>query len=181
MTDKSFDTRAFRNALGCFPTGITVITTMGPDNKPEGLTANSFGAVSLEPPLVHWCLGKKSGLLEIFQNTSHFTVNVLSDAQRDISNQFATPAEDKFAGVDWQPGLGDAPVLAGSLAVFECRNEKHYEGGDHLIFLGAVENYSHIDGTPLLFNAGSYGIARPHPDDYSPKPDTVDFEDLMLW
>ncbi len=180
MTEPEFDTRAFRNALGRFPTGITVITTMGPDNKPEGLTANSFGAVSLDPPLVQWCLGKKAPSLPIFRDGGYFAINILKDTQRDISNKFATPAEDKFSGVDWRRGLGGAPILANSLAVFECRNETQYEAGDHLIFIGAVEDHTHVDGTPLLYNAGNYGVAVPHPDDYHPNADAIRFNDLVL-
>ena len=180
MTDPVFDARAFRNALGRFPTGITVITTLGPNDKPEGLTANSFGAVSLEPALVQWCLGKNAPSLPVFKDCTHFAINVLKEDQRDISNRFATPAEDKFAGVEWRRGLGGAPIIAKSLCVFECRNHIQYEGGDHIIFLGAVEDYTHVDGSPLLFNQGNYGVARPHPDDYHPDPDAVGFHDLML-
>jgi len=180
MTESTFDTRAFRNALGMFPTGITVVTTMGSNNKPEGLTANSFGAVSLEPPLVQWCLGKKAPSLPMFRDGEHFAINILKDTQRDVSNKFATPAEDKFSGVDWRRGLGGSPIIANSLAVFECKNAMQYEGGDHLIFIGAVEDYTHVEGAPLLYNAGHYGVARPHPDDYDPKPDSLRFNDLVL-
>ncbi|NQV99758.1 MAG: flavin reductase family protein [Rhodospirillales bacterium] len=180
MTGPDFDTRAFRNALGLFPTGITVITTLGPDEKPEGLTANSFGAVSLEPALVHWCLGKKAPSMPVFQACTHFAINVLKEDQRDISNKFATPAVDKFEGVDWRRGLGGSPIIASSLAVFECRHTMSYEGGDHLIFIGGVEEFTHVQGAPLLFSAGAYGVARPHPDDYHPDPDAIGFHDLML-
>lgn len=180
MKDQPFDTRAFRNALGLFPTGITVITTMGPNDKPEGLTANSFGAVSLEPPLVQWCLGKNAPSLPVFRDGSHFTINVLKDDQRDISNNFATPKEDKFEGIDWRRGVGGAPIIARSLAVFECKNAMQYEGGDHLIFIGEVLDYTTVKGAPLLFNAGNYGVARPHPDDYHPDPTAAGFSDLLL-
>ena len=111
MTDPVFDARAFRNALGRFPTGITVITTLGPNDKPEGLTANSFGAVSLEPALVQWCLGKNAPSLPVFKDCTHFAINVLKEDQRDISNRFATPAEDKFAGVEWRRGLAGHRLL----------------------------------------------------------------------
>ena len=129
---------------------------------------------------MQWCLGEKAPSLPVFRDATHFAINVLKDNQRDISNKFATPAQDKFSGVDWRRGLGGAPIIAKSLAVFECRNEKQFEGGDHLIFIGAVEDYTHVEGEPLLFNAGAYGVVRPHPDDYNPKPGTIAFEDLAL-
>lgn len=176
----AFDQRDFRDALGRFATGITVITAKGPKGKPEGLTANSFSAVSLEPPLILWCLGKQATSRQAFEACSHFTVNVLEAGQRALSHRFATPAEDKFAGLDWSPGLGGAPVFPDCLARFECRNTHCHDGGDHLILIGRVERYSHRRGAPLLFNAGKYGIAAAHPDDHGGAADSSDFEDLLL-
>lgn len=175
-----FDERDFRNALGRFATGITVITTLGPEGKPEGLTANSFSAVSLSPPLILWCLGKNAASLPSFRASAYFAINILAADQRDLSHRFATPAEDKFAGLDWIPGLGGVPVLKGSLARFECRNAERHDGGDHTIFVGAVERYSHTDGEPLLFNAGKYATAAPHPDDHGHPVESSDFADLLL-
>src|SRR3954452_18139012 len=115
------DPRDFRNALGSFATGVTVITAAAADGKPVGLTCNSFASVSLNPPLVLWSLVIYSPNLTVFQDASHFTVNVLGAAQRALSTQFATSSADKFAGVDWTPGLGGAPILAGCVANFQCR------------------------------------------------------------
>jgi flavin reductase (DIM6/NTAB) family NADH-FMN oxidoreductase RutF len=151
------DPRDFRNALGSFATGVTVITAVGPDGKPVGLTCNSFASVSLNPPLVLWSLVIYSPNMSVFQNASHFTVNVLGASQQALSTQFATPSDDKFAGVDWQPGLGGAPVLAGCVASFQCRAADRYYGGDHVIFLGAVEAYAYNRDEPLLFAQGGYG------------------------
>lgn len=176
----AFDERDFRNALGRFATGITVITTLGPDGKPVGLTANSFSAVSLAPPLILWCLGKHATSLPAFRDCTYFAINILEAGQRDLSHRFATPAEDKFAGLDWLPGVGGIPILRGSLARFECRNAEQYDGGDHTIFVGAVERYSHTDGEPLLFNAGKYATAAPHPDDHGKAVPSSDFADLLL-
>jgi flavin reductase (DIM6/NTAB) family NADH-FMN oxidoreductase RutF len=151
------DPRDFRNALGSFATGVTVITAAAADGKPVGLTCNSFASVSLNPPLVLWSLVIYSPNLTVFQDASHFTVNVLGAAQRALSTQFATSSADKFAGVDWTPGLGGAPILAGCVANFQCRAAGRYYGGDHVIFLGAVEAYAYNRDEPLLFAQGGYG------------------------
>ena len=150
------DPRDFRNALGTFATGVTIITAMGTD-KPYGLTCNSFASVSLNPPLVLWSLGVYSSSLTVFQNASHFAVNVLGASQQALANKFAKSSGDKFAGVDWSPGLGDAPVLPDTVASFQCRSVNRYYGGDHVIFLGAVEAYSYNRNEPLLFARGTYG------------------------
>ena len=151
------DPRDFRNALGTYATGVTIITASGTDNKPYGITCNSFASVSLNPPLVLWSLVLYSSSLSVFQNASHFAVNVLGASQQALANKFAKSADDKFTGVDWTPGLGNAPLLTESVANFQCRSVNRYYGGDHVIFLGAVEAYSYGRKEPLLFSRGSYG------------------------
>src|SRR3954467_5899152 len=125
----TIDPRDFRNALGTYATGVTIITAAGADGKPYGLTCNSFASVSLNPPLVLWSLGMFSQGLTIFQNASHFTVNVLGVSQQELASQFAKSVNDKFAGVSWKPGLGNAPVLIDSVANFQCRAANRYYGG----------------------------------------------------
>src|SRR5579864_7200382 len=151
------DARDFRNALGTYATGVTIITAMGADGKPYGLTCNSFASVSLNPPLVLWSLGMYSQGLPTFQNASHFAVNVLGASQQALAAKFANASADKFAGVTWTPGLGNAPLLANSVAYFQCRAANRYYGGDHIIFLGAVEAYAYNRQEPLLFVRGGYG------------------------
>ena len=151
------DPRDFRNALGTYATGVTIITAAAPDGKPYGLTCNSFASVSLNPPLVLWSLVVYSSSLTIFQNASHFTVNVLGASQQALASKFAKSSDDKFTGVDWTPGLGKAPVLAESVANFQCRSVNRYYGGDHVIFLGAVEAYTYGAVEPLLFARGAFG------------------------
>ncbi|MDE2377296.1 flavin reductase family protein [Bradyrhizobium sp.] len=151
------DPRDFRNALGTYATGVTVITAAAPDGKPYGLTCNSFASVSLNPPLVLWSLVVYSSSLTVFQNASHFAVNVLGASQQALANKFAKSSDEKFAGVVWSPGLGNAPILADSVANFQCRSVNRYYGGDHVIFLGAVEAYSYNRKEPLLFAQGAYG------------------------
>ena len=114
----AIDPRDFRNALGTYATGVTIITAVAADGKPYGLTCNSFASVSLNPPLVLWSLGMFSQGLSIFQNASHFAVNVLGASQQALANKFAKSSEDKFAGVEWTPGLGNAPRPRGQRGEF---------------------------------------------------------------
>jgi flavin reductase (DIM6/NTAB) family NADH-FMN oxidoreductase RutF len=153
----SIDPRDFRNALGTYATGVTIITAAAGDGRPYGLTCNSFASVSLNPPLVLWSLGTYSQALSVFQNAGHFAVNVLGASQQALANKFAKSSADKFAGVEYTPGLGNAPLLANSVASFQCRAVNRYYGGDHVIFLGAVEAYTYNRQEPLLFARGSYG------------------------
>jgi flavin reductase (DIM6/NTAB) family NADH-FMN oxidoreductase RutF len=151
------DPRDFRNALGTFATGVTIITAAGADGKPYGLTCNSFASVSLNPPLVLWSLVLYSSSFSVFQNAGHFAVNVLGASQQALANRFAKSSEDKFAGVEWTPGVGNAPLLKDSVANFQCRAVNRYYGGDHVIFLGAVEAYAYNRDELLLFARGGYG------------------------
>src|ERR1700737_262252 len=150
------DPRDFRKALGSYATGVTVITAAA-DGKPYGLTCNSCASVSLNPPLVLWSLLIYSQTMSIFQNASHFAVNVLGASQQALATKFAKSSEDKFAGVEWTLGLGNAPLLTDSVANFQCRAANRYYGGDHVIFLGAVEAYTYNRREPLLFARGGYG------------------------
>jgi flavin reductase (DIM6/NTAB) family NADH-FMN oxidoreductase RutF len=140
---------------------VTVITARGPDGKREGLTANSFSALSLDPPLVLWSIVRRSASLPGFQAAGHFAINVLASHQSDLSHRFATPSADKFQGLDLAEGVGGSPVLPGTLACFECETESMIEGGDHLLFVGRVRKISYRNGEPLIFNAGSYCTALP--------------------
>jgi 3-hydroxy-9,10-secoandrosta-1,3,5(10)-triene-9,17-dione monooxygenase reductase component len=176
----AFDLRQFRHALGRFATGITVITTTTPGGKREGLTANSFGAVSLDPPLVLWSLRQDAMSLPSFRRSRFFAVNVLASHQRAISNRFARPAADKFEEVEWRPGLGGCPTFPGCLALFECRLERTIEAGDHVVFIGRVERFEWRAGDPLVFSCGHYCLTAALPEE--PRVDIApsDFADLML-
>ena len=153
------EARDFRAALGCFATGVTVITARGAGGHRVGLTVNSFSSVSLDPPLVLWNLSIHAPSLPVFREAGHFAVNVLSAGQRDIAEHFSRRADDKFTGatIAMRDGLGGAPVLDGVAAVFECRNAERYYGGDHIIFLGEVEGYEFSENAPLIFCRGEYG------------------------
>ena len=157
MSSTTLDSRAFRNALGRFATGVAIVTALDADGHPVGLTVNSFSAVSLEPPLVLWCLDNRSHNLAAFSRASHHAINILAADQEELSNRFATWPADRFAGLDWRPGTGGAPVLPGCCAVFEVANETAHAAGDHTIFIGRVERFAEqARPAPLLFHAGRY-------------------------
>lgn len=157
-----FDSRAFRRALGNFATGVTVVTATTPEGKKTGVTANSFNSVSLEPPLILWSIDKRSGSCTVFEQASHFAVNILAANQIDLSNHFARPGEDKFAGVDHQPGLGGAPLLPDCAASFQCENWQRVDGGDHWILIGKVVAFDDAGRAPLVYHQGSYAVVLPH-------------------
>lgn len=157
------DPRALRNLLGQFATGVTVITTRGADGRNVGMTANSFSSVSLDPPLVLWSISRSAPSLGDFLAASHFAINVLGADQQHLSAHFARGATDKFADIPCRSGAGGVPLLEGVIASLVCRNLTQYEGGDHLIFLGQLEQYSNSGGEPLIFHAGQYRVAASHP------------------
>ena len=159
-----FDRRDFRRALGQFATGVTVVTARGADGRKLGVTVNSFTSVSLNPPLILWSLSRQAASFADFGSITHFAVNVLEAKQHHLSRQFSTPVPDKYAGVDFVEGKSGVPILNGSIAHFICRKVKQYDGGDHVIFLGEVEEYKYSDGEPLVFHSGRYHIATRHPD-----------------
>ena len=165
LDQETSDPRLLRQALGRFATGVTVITTRTTDGKYEGLTANSFAAVSLDPPLVLWSLRLAAPSLDGFKQSGHFVVNVLSSGQSDASRHFAKPSQDKFDEILFSTGLGGCPMLDASLAIFECRTETTIDGGDHIIFIGRVIRAHYRDGEPLIFAGGRYGTHMPLPGD----------------
>ena len=146
-----------RSTLGSFATGITVVTARTASGEAIGMTISSFNSVSLEPPLILWSLSVNSPNLEALRKVSHYAVNVLSSSQKAISDRFASRAADRFAGLPLRDGLGGAPLLEGCCAWFECANEVHYPGGDHIIFVGRVERFAQgEDESPLVFHNGRY-------------------------
>ena len=152
----NFSPPEFRSALGMFATGVTIVTARTAEGRLIGLTANSFNSVSLDPPLVLWSLGLESPSLAIFESCSHYAVNVLAADQIEFSQRFSQSLSDRFAGIEWQAGAGDAPILPGCCAWFECRNEMRYPGGDHLILVGHVESFRRQEKSPLIFHGGRY-------------------------
>jgi flavin reductase (DIM6/NTAB) family NADH-FMN oxidoreductase RutF len=154
-----FDTRAFRDALGCFPTGVAVVTAEGADCPPMGITVNSFASVSLNPPLVLWCLDNRSDRFRTFANAPGFTISVLGACHRHVSARLARPGAHSLDGIPLRATVLGPPALADALAVLECAREALHPGGDHAILLGRVLRFSHeAKGEPLVFFRGRYRV-----------------------
>ncbi|TXH05965.1 MAG: flavin reductase [Nevskiaceae bacterium] len=160
-TFQDFDAREFRNALGSFATGVTIITARAADGAPVGITANSFSSVSLDPPMVLWSLAKSARSLAVFEQAAHWAVHVLGAGQEALSARFARSGTDKFAGLDAGIGIAGLPLLEGCAARFQCQLAHVYEGGDHLIFVGRVLQFERSEQPPLAFHRGGYADIAP--------------------
>lgn len=148
------DPRRFRDTLGCFATGVAVVTTIAPDGLPVGMTISSFNSVSMEPPLVLWSISNTAPSFEAFEKNPHFNVNILSEDQHDLCLQFSRPSEDKFSGVDHDACPNGVPRLADVAARLECETHSRIEGGDHTIIIGRVLGLHASESPPLLFHRG---------------------------
>lgn len=158
-----FDSKAFRRALGNFATGVTIMTAQNSKGEKVGVTANSFNSVSLDPPLILWSIDKRSSSYAVFEEATHFAVNILAADQIELSNKFARSKDDKYADVVFDLGEGNAPLLNECSAVFECERHSILEGGDHWIILGRVVNFQDNGRSPLLYHQGAYSSVLPHP------------------
>lgn len=158
--NRGFDPRAFRDALGCFATGVTVVTTLDSQGWPIGVTANSYNSVSLDPPLVLWSLARSSGAMPAFLQSASFAIHVLSEAQEALALRFAARGSDKFLGLEYRMDGNGTPLLDDCAARFACETAHRYEGGDHMIFVGRVLDFTRGDHKPLLFHHGRF--ARIH-------------------
>jgi 3-hydroxy-9,10-secoandrosta-1,3,5(10)-triene-9,17-dione monooxygenase reductase component len=154
----SHDPRDFRSALGCFPTGVCLVTARGPDGSAVGMTINSFSSVSLDPPMILWSLARSAASAPVFRDAEYFAINVLAAGDEKLSSDFARSGEDKFSAHSQRfgSGLAGMPVLLDAVASFECHRRQRYYGGDHIILIGVVERYLHTSAAPLLFSRGRY-------------------------
>ena len=151
------DPRTLRDALGCFATGVTVVTCLDGDGEPAGLTVNSFTSVSLDPPLLLVCVAKDAASARPLSEAANFAINVLQTKQQPASIRFSTRDQDRFGATPWACGEAGAPILEDSLGVFECERFAVYDGGDHHILVGRVVKAS-FDAAldPLLYFRGKY-------------------------
>ncbi len=166
--DTSFNTRAFREALGWFPTGIAVMTAASAETSHIGITVNSFTSVSLEPPLVLWCIDRRSRRYPAFGSAPGFTVSILASGQKAVSARLAGAGEHSLDGIALMETELGPPALADSLAVFECARESVQEAGDHAILIGRVLRFARHEraGAPLVYFRGNYGaLAQSAPPD----------------
>lgn len=150
-----FSPREFRDALGQFATGVTIITARSAQGHAVGTTISSFNALSLTPPLVLWSLGLTASSLPVFRHCTHYAVHVLTAAQKPLAELFARKGADRFSHTPHHDSAHGVPLLEGCAAVFECRQRHQHEEGDHLLFIGEVERCTHRPGsTPLLYHGG---------------------------
>jgi flavin reductase (DIM6/NTAB) family NADH-FMN oxidoreductase RutF len=152
----TLEPRALRDAFGAFLTGVTVVTTHDATGAPIGFTANSFTSVSLDPPLLLVCLAKTSRNFTTMTNAAGFAVNILSEGQKDVSNTFARPVEDRFAAVDWRKGPHGSPVFSEVAAWFDCSMHQVVDSGDHVILIGRVEAFENSGQAGLGYARGGY-------------------------
>jgi len=151
------DDRAFRSVLGEFATGVAAVTVMTKKGEPLGITVNSFSSLSLDPPLVLWCLDKKSDTLDIFTTCSGFTINVLSARQRDLSSRLAQQGAHGLDDIATTVGVNGCPSIDQALVSFECKIETRHDAGDHIIMVGRVEAFHRGDTEPpLIYHRGGY-------------------------
>ena len=159
FTAETMDSRAFRDALGRFATGITVVTIATRDG-PMGFTANSFASVSLDPPLVLWSPARSAARFPFYAAARHYAIHVLGAEQSDLSGRFVRGGAG-FDGLAHEIGEHDVPILPQALARFDCLQVATHDGGDHLIIVGRVLRASARDGLPLIFSQGAYGRFTP--------------------
>ena len=156
-----FDTPHFRKALSQFATGVTIITTRLADGSFRGLTASSFNSVSLTPPLVLWSLGNGASSLPIFTGNSHYVINVLGAEQAHLAQLFSRRSPDPFETAEYELSRTGHPILKGVSAWFECHNRSRYPEGDHVIFVGEVEQCALTEQAPLVYHGGKLGSLLP--------------------
>ncbi|MBS0367021.1 MAG: flavin reductase [Proteobacteria bacterium] len=173
------DPRALRHALGMFGTGVTIVTARDPAGALVGVTASSFNSVSLDPPLVLWSVARSAWSCQAFTQARHWNVHVLSVDQEALSNRFARQGADKFAGLELEDGMTEAPLLRGCSARFQCRTQFAYDGGDHVILVGEVLGFDRSHHAPLLFVKGGYAIANPRAPDVSTAAEAAVEEELF--
>lgn len=149
-------TRNLRQALGSFPTGVTVVSCLDKNKNPLGFTANSFTSVSLDPQLISICIDKESFNIDSFSITKHFAVSVLSEGQQSISTTFATPNEDRFQNVEWRTEDTGSPIIENAVAWFDCNTRQVIDAGDHLIIIGEIIAFDSSPKTPLMYLRGNY-------------------------
>lgn len=156
MSAPAIDPARFRQLLGRFATGVTVLTVRGPEDEPAGMTASSLASVSLQPPLVSVCVDHQADLHDLIVAAPEFVVNILESGQEEVSRRFAGEVDDRFAGVGYHLGPQGRVRLDGALAHIECERFATYPGGDHTIIVGRVIGGDARDGHPLLYYRGGY-------------------------
>ena len=147
----------FKEAMGNYPTGVTVVTTTDSDGKPVGLTVNSFASVSLDPLMVLWSIDHKASSIHSFKESEKFVVHLLAEDQQELVKLFSSKDVDRFSKVKWDFSDNQLPVIEGGFAVFECETFQTVEAGDHTILIGLVTNIRTEEKNPLLYHRKHVG------------------------
>lgn len=163
MSENTNKANTFKQIMGSYPTGVTIITTLSENNIPVGLTANSFASVSLDPLMVLWSIDRKVSSFEIFCNTGHFAVHVLASDQAEACWAFAGKEPDRFSKVNWTLSENKLPIISGVLGVMECQTSQKIDAGDHVILIGEVLSLSKQEKKPMLYYSRNVG---PIPDNW---------------
>jgi flavin reductase (DIM6/NTAB) family NADH-FMN oxidoreductase RutF len=151
------DSRKFRDTLGCFTTGVTVVATLDNAGQPRGITVSSFASVSLEPPMILCCVANNAQCASAFRESDHFSVNILTASQRLLSSRFAQRTENKWHGLEFDTWTSGVPILRDCLANLECRKVEDIDAGDHRILVGLVLGLAQrSDEAPLIYYRGAY-------------------------
>ncbi len=150
------DETEFRKAMGIFATGVTIVTCRDAEGRPTGMTVNSFTSVSLDPPLLLWCVNRSILPFPAFSKTEHFAVHVLNREQEALSNHFAIDRPDKFTDIDYSEGVAGLPVFPDFLGLYQCQVHDRVDAGDHIILVGRLVDYEIRTGEPLVFYGGDY-------------------------
>lgn len=156
MTRPDIDPSEFRQLLGRFATGVTVVTALDGDGRPHGMTANSLSSISLQPPLVLVAVEKIAVMHDVLFHAPRWVINILSDRQETLSRRFARREDDRFDGLGYAPSSAGVPLLDGALAHIECERWAIHDAGDHTIFIGRVTGGTAHDGRPLGYFRGGY-------------------------
>jgi flavin reductase (DIM6/NTAB) family NADH-FMN oxidoreductase RutF len=160
MSLPPIEQQLFRRVCGKYATGITVVTILDANAAPQGMTANSFTSVSLDPPLILFCIDRRTSFLNHFLPGVMFAINVLHEEQQEMSSCFARAGRDRFQGVEWTPGTNGAPILGEVLASLECAVDQLVEAGDHVVVIGKVTHATWREGQPLVYFNSSYQTLR---------------------
>ncbi len=161
--DVSLDPQALRHAFGSFVSGITVVTCAEAGQQPVGVTVSSFCSLSLDPPMVLWCLARDARSTSAFLKADSFAVHVLAHNQWNLAEKFATRGGDKFSLVDWSMSDDGVPLIENCASRFECQRADAFEGGDHLIVTGEIRHLMVTELAPLAYHKGRYALT--HRDD----------------
>ncbi len=148
----------FKEVMGNYPTGVTIVTARNEEGEPVGLTVNSFASVSLDPLLVLWSIDHRVSSLEAFKSADHFAIHILSGDQQDLCKTFASKDTDRFNSCTWESSEYNLPVINDAYAVLQCKTFKQVEAGDHTILIGEVQDIQKSDTKePMMYHQRRFG------------------------